>query len=442
MATKSKTTDISTGRISRRGFLRGAAAIGAFSIISGTALGLDGATPPSDRIRMGFIGVGGQGGGHLLGGAWTHVPGGYAGRKEVQIMGICDIRKSTREDRLNAVNTIYAERFGQANYNGCQGYVDFREMIARDDIDAVLIACPIHWHAIMTICAVEAGKDVYCEKPIAVSVEQSRAMAEAVKRNGRIYQAGTQQRSEYSDKFRVACQHIRAGAIGDIKEVYAYNVGGAYGWPGNPIGAPQPEPTDFDWNLFLGPAQWFPYDGNTGTFRFGGVGDINWAPHHYDFVHWVLGMDRTGPVEIWLDNGHPVYKYANGIIVHGAPYPGEPVGAVGGACFVGTKGRIAVDRENIVSYPANILKNPPPPQDINIYLNTGHANNFLECVRTRQATICDPETAHRSRTFVLLGGIALTLQRPLKWNPELERFENDDEANRMLSLATRSPWHV
>jgi len=435
--------------MTRRRFLRNAAAVGGLSLIPASALGLNGETPPSERIRMGFIGVGTQGGGHLLGGAWTHVPGGYVGRKEVQVMGVCDIRRETREQRVNAVNAIYAERFGQANYNGCTGYVDFREMIARDDIDAVLIACPLHWHAIMTIMCVEAGKDVYCEKPVAVAVEQGRAMVEAVKRTGRVFQAGTQQRSEWANKFRLTCQLVRSGRIGDLKEVYAYRAGGAYTWPGQ-CGSPQPVPDGLDWDLFLGPAQWLPYDGNAGTFRFGDVGDvargdvsdINWSPHHYDFVHWVLDADRTGPLEVWLENGKPAFRYANGVVVYGAPYPGEPVGEIGGACFVGTRGRIAVDRERIVSDPPSILRDPPAPQEVPLYQVTGHADNFLECIRTRQRTICDPETAHRAMTFVLLGGTVLKVRRPLKWDPVTERFINDEEANRYLSLATRPPWHV
>lgn len=431
----------SAGGITRRRFLRQAAAAGGVALIPGTALGLDGETPPSERIRMGFIGVGTQGGGHLLGGAWTHVAGGYAGRKEVQIMAVCDIRKERREERVHAVNTIYAERFGQANYNGCQGYNDFRELLDRDDIDAVLIACPLQWHSIMAILAMEAGKDVYCEKPIAVAVEWGRAVAETAKRTGRVYQAGTQQRSEYTSKFRVACELVRGGAIGDLKEVYAYRPGGAYAWPGE-CGAPQPVPEGFDWDLFLGPAQWIPYDGNPGTFRFSGVGDINWSPHHYDFIHWVLNMDRTGPVEIWMENGNPAYRYANGVVVYGAAYPGEPVGAIGGACFVGTRGRLAVDRENIVSDPPSILRTPLAPAAVPLYRSPGHASNFLECIRTRQRTICDAETAHRSMTFVLLGGIVSQLKRPLKWDPLAERFVNDDEANRMLSLATRPPWRI
>lgn len=427
--------------LTRRRFLQGAAAATGFTLLPGSALGLNGETPPSERIRTGHIGVGTQGGGHLIGGAWTHVNGGYAGRKDVQVMGVCDLRNERREEMVKAVNAGYAERFGQADYNGCTGHTDFREMIARDDIDAIVIACPLHWHAVMAIMAMEAGKDVYCEKPVAIAVEWGRALADTAKRTGRVFQAGTQQRSEFTGKFRLACQLVRSGRIGELKEVYAYRPGGGYAWPGG-LGAPQPEPKDYNWDLFVGPAQWIPYDGNTGTFRFSGLGDINWSPHHYDYIHWVLDADRTGPVEIWMENGNPAYRYANGVIVYGAPYPKEPVGEVGGACFVGTKGRIAVDRDNIVSDPPLILKDPPAQQDIPLYPSIGHANNFIDCIRTRQRTMCDAETAHRAMTFVLLGGMELQLKRPLKWDPAAERFIGDDEANRLLSVTARPPWHI
>ena len=427
--------------LSRRQFLCSSAALaGAPMLIPSSVLGLNGAVPPSERIRMGFIGQGGQGSGHLLGGAWTYVPGGYLARKEVQVMAVCDVRRERRERSCNAVNAAYAERFGQADYKGCSSYNDFRELLARDDIDAVLLALPLHWHAVMAMYAAVAGKDVYCEKPVAVTIEQGRSLADTIARTGRVYQAGTQQRSEYTTKFRVAYQAIRGGRIGQLKEVYGYKTGGSYAWPAG-MGKPQPVPDGFDWDLFLGPAQWLEFDGNASAFRFSS-GDINWTPHHFDFVHWVLDADRTGPLDVWFEEGAPAFRYASGVVVYGRPYPGEPVGDVGGACFVGTEGRLAVDRENIVSYPATVLKNPPGPQEVPMYWNTGHANNFLDCIRTRQRTICDAETAHRAMTLSLLGGIVMQLKRPLKWDPTTERFPNDEEANRLLSLSTRPPWHI
>src|SRR5581483_2482707 len=249
-------------KMTRRHFLRHtAAAIGAGlaapAIIPASALGRDGAVAPSERITMGFIGVGGQGTGHLLGGAWTYVAGGYAGRKEVQVLAVCDVWRDRRERACQRVNDHYAEVYGQGSYKSCEAYNDFREVLARPDIDAVLIATPAHWHATMVVMAAAAGKDIYCEKPSAVTIQESQAIVAAVKRYGRVYQAGTQQRSEYGGKFRQAAEFVRSGRIGKLKEIYAYRDGGAIFWP--PLfGSGKPMPEGFDWDLYLGPAPWFP----------------------------------------------------------------------------------------------------------------------------------------------------------------------------------------
>ena len=171
---------------------------------------------------MGFIGLGGQGSGHLLGGAWTYVPGGYVAREDVQVLAVCDVRRERRDAAWQRCNQIYAERFGRPGYDGVKAYNDFREVLARPDIDAVLMAVPYHWAAPMAIMAMRAGKDVYCEKPVAITVEQTQVLVETARRYGRVYQAGTQQRSEYGGKFRQACELVRNGRIGQLKEVYAY----------------------------------------------------------------------------------------------------------------------------------------------------------------------------------------------------------------------------
>ena len=442
---KHQTATSKTVPTSRRQFLRRtlAAVGGAMAaplIIPASALGLNGHMAPSERINWGHIGLGGQGGGHLIGGAWTYLTGGYLARNDVQVLAICDLRRSRREERLARVNKYYQEKYGKGKYRSCIAYRDFRELLARPDIDAVLVALPCHSHAYVATKAVEAGKDVYCEKPIAPTIQQGRNLVEAVQRHGRVYQAGTQQRSEFASKFRLVCELVRSGRLGQLKEVYGYRPGGLYSWPGG-MGKPQPITDDIDWDIFLLWTQWFPYDGNPGTFRFQ-TGDINWTPHHFDFIHWVLDADRTGPVEIWLDQGQPAFRYASGVIVYGRPYPKEPIGMEGGAVFVGTRGRIAVERSNLAAYPASLLKDRPGPNEVPLYRCSSHAGNFLECVRTRQKPICDVETAHRANTLVLLGGIVAQLKRPLKWDPQAERFLNDDEANRLLSVAARPPWHI
>ena len=430
--------------LSRRRFLSRTttaltAAFAAPTIIPASALGQNGLIAPSERVTMGFIGVGTQGGGHLLGGAWTYVAGGYAGRPDVQVLAVCDVWQDRRERACQRVNDHYAQVYGK-NYQPCQAYTDFRQVLDRPDIDAVLIATPAHWHATMAAMAAEAGKDIYCEKPSAVTIREGRAMLTAVRRYGRVYQAGTQQRSEYEGKFRRACEFVRSGRIGKLQSIYAYRDGGAIFWPTR-FGPAKPIPPGYDWDLYLGPAPWLPYDGITGPHRFD-IGELNWGQHHYDIVQWAAGADDTGPVEIFMEDDRSGYKYANGVVVYGKAYPGEPVGGEGGACFVGTNGRIAVDRTALVSDPPDIVHEPLRPNEVHLYRCDSHSGNFLECVRTRKKTICDADIAHRAASALLLGGIAKQLKRTIRWDPEVERFTDDDDADRLLSIAKRPPWRI
>jgi len=389
---------------------------------------------------MGFIGVGGQGGGHLLGGAWTYLTGGYAARPDVQVLAVCDVWKNRRDHAAQRVNEHYAKRSGETADTSCKAYIDFRDVLARADIDAVLIATPAHWHALMSIMAVKAGKDVYCEKPTAGTIRESRALRATVRRHGRIFQAGTQQRSEYGGKFRRACEFVHSGRVGKLKAIYAYRDGGAIRWPRR-FRPGRDVPAGLDWDLFLGPAPWFPFDGNTGAHRFD-IGELNWGQHHYDIVQWAAGADDTGPVEIFMEGGRSNYRYADGVTVYGKPYPGEKIGGSGGACFVGTEGRIAVDRNALVSDPPDLVRTPLKPEETHLYHSESHSGNFLECVRSRKRTICNEDVAHRAASALLLGGIAKQLNRTIKWDPEAERFDDDEQATRLLSIAKRPPWQV
>ena len=432
-------------RRSRRQFLAAGAtaARGAPLVFPASALGRDGHRPPGERIGMGFIGLGGQGSGHLLGGAWTYMPGGYIGRDEVQVLAVCDVRRERREAAQQRCNQVYADKFGRADYQGVAACPDFRDVLARPEIDAVLLALPYHWAGIMSVMAARAGKDVFCEKPICITVREGHNLVETCRRSGCIYQAGTQQRSEYDGKFRQACELVRNGRIGRLQEVYAYRSPGAFFPAARMAEASQPVPDGFDWDLWLGPLPWQPYAGGAGhTLPGFFVGDVNWSPHHYDVVHWIVDPDPTAGVEIWPEDGAVHYRYANGVVVHSTGYPGETVGAVGGACFVGTEGRIAVDRSHLVSHPASILREPVRPRDARVYHATSHSGNFLECVRTRRPTICDPHTAVASMTMILIGGIALALGRPVRWDPVQGAFPDDEAANRLLSYTPRPPWRL
>ena len=441
--------------LSRRRFLgRTAATFGAVlavpNLVPGSVLGLNAASAPSERINMGFIGLGGQGSGHLLGGAWTYVPGGYLARKDVQVRAVCDVRQERREHAQARCNAAYAQSSGQADYSGVAAYNDFREVLARPDIDAVLIAVPYHWAAPMATMAMKAGKDVYCEKPIAITVQEGRNLIDHAGRFARVYQAGMQQRSEYEGRFRLACELIRNGRLGQLKEVYAYRQPGAFfplPWTSD---ASQPVPAGFDWDLWLGPLPWRPFNGEAGHALSGCfIGDVNWAPHHYDIIQWTVNPDPRAPIEVNYEKTGPGpdncvihYRYANGVVVHSTGYPGEAIGNDGGACFVGTEGRLAVDRGNLATYPATLLKEPLRPDDARVYRVTGHSDNFLECVRTRRTTICHPETAVYTMNAILIGGIAMALQRSLKWDPVKAEFAGDAQANRLLSYPMRSPWRL
>jgi hypothetical protein len=440
---------------SRRHFLRQtatamSAALALPTIVPSSVFGRNGNVPPSERINMGFIGLGGQGGGHLLGGAWTYVPGGYIAREDVQVMGVCDVRKERRDHAHKRCNQIYAEKFSKPEYNGVQAYNDFRELLARPDIEAVLIAVPYHWAALLATMAMRAGKDVYCEKPIAITVREGQNLVETAKRYGRIYQAGTQQRSEYAGKFRLACELVRNGRIGQLKEVYAYRQPGAFyptHWTSN-TDATVPE--GFDWDMWLGPLPWRSFVKEPGHAIPGCfVGDVNWAPHHYDIIQWTVNPDPLAPIEVSFEdlsakrgNDTIHYHYSNGAVVHSGEYPGEKVGGEGGACFVGAEGRIAVDRSSIVSYPAKILEQPLCPDDKRVYRVNSHSGNFLDCVRSRRRTICHPETAVYTMNAILIGGISLILKRALKWDPVKVEFQGDAQANRLLSYTPRPPWRL
>jgi predicted dehydrogenase len=433
--------------ISRRSFLKraglAATAVAAPMIVPASVLGRGGAKAPSERIAMGFIGLGGQGSGHLMGGAWTYVPGGYVARKDVQVLAVCDVFRERRERARAHCNQVYADRLNQATYDGIRAYDDFREVLARPDIDAVLAAVPYHWSPVIACAAMRAGKDVYCEKPMAVTVNETKELLATANRWGRIYQAGTQQRSEYAGRFRLACELVRNNRIGKLKEVYAFRKPGVFFPSDLTPKASKPIPDGLDWDMWVGPLPWRPFNGMPvqtvpGLF----VGDVNWGPHHYDIIQWTVNPDVTAPIEAHCEGGNVRYRYSNGVVVKSEAYPGESVGPDGGACFVGTEGRIAVDRDNIVSYPESILKEPIHPNDIRVYHSTSHSGNFLDCVRTRQPTICNPDVAVYTMRALFTGGMALALQRPVTFDPVKAEFVNDAEANRFCSYAKRPPWWI
>jgi len=324
-------------------------------------------------------------------------------------------------------------------------YNDFRKLIACDDIDAVVILTPDFWHAPQVIAAAKARKDIYCEKPMSLVIDHGRKMVEAVRENKIIFQTGSQQRSEYGGKFRLAVELVRNGRIGQVKQVYV-----GVGAPPVPCDLPEePCPEGTDWEMWNAPApkrgynhvlcprgihNHFPAFRKYREYAGGGLADM--GAHHFDIAQWALGMDNSGPVKIEPPKGTSTkglkFTYANGVeMFHDG---------IGGCTFIGTEGKIIVTRSKITSDPKSILSEPLGPNDFRVQPSNNHAQNWLQSVYKRKLPICDVEIGHRSATICHLANIGYELRRPLKWDPEKERFLDDPEANKLVYRKLRSPW--
>ena len=428
---------IQSGTLSRRGFLtRAATAVAAPIFLRSSVFGADGATPPSQRLTLGFVGVGKMCYSHLCR---------FADLAEVEVRAVCDVQETKRQAAVKAVEERYAKRPGATTQGTRLGvYNDFRELLARPDIDAVVIGTPDHWHAIVAIQAAKAGKDVYCEKPMSLTIGEARAMVNAVRRYGRVFQTGSQQRS--SREFRFACEMVRSGRIGQLTSINV-NVGRT----SEDCYLPEePVPAGVDWDMWLGPAPWRPYNAIlcpppsfTGfphwrLYRdYSGGGMTDWGAHHFDIAQWGMGMDESGPSEIIPPDGKDVqlltYRYANGVTVyHG--------GGGRGVLFHGTEGKIEVSRGYLQTTPASLMQKPIGPNEVHLYNSPGHHADWLRAIRTRQRPICDVEVGCRSVSVCHLGNLAYWLKRPLKWDPAKEQFIGDAEANRWIDRPRRAPW--
>jgi predicted dehydrogenase len=418
--------------LSRRQFLQTSAAVGLGSPILAEE---PKKTPPSERLTLGFIGVGTMGRYHL---------GDFLGRKEVQVLAVCDVVAERRDDAKKIVETRYGKD-KKGEYKGCDAYADFRKIIDRKDIDAVVIATPDHWHAIPCRLAAAAKKDIYCEKPLTHNIAEGRAIVDAVAKNGIVFQTGSQQRTEFGNHFRLAVELVRNGRIGKVKTV-RIGVGG----PSKACNLPtEAIPEGTDWDFWLGPApergyhsdlcpkgihKHFPAWRNYWEFAGGQVADM--GAHHFDIAQWALDMDGSGPIEILPpEKGDTGLKfvYANGIeMFHG----GEA-----DCVFVGEKGTIRASRDKVTSDPAEIVETPIGEKEWHCYPANNHKKNWLECVRSRKNTICPAEVGHRSATVCHLCNIGYRLRKPLRWDPAKEQF-NDAEANKLLSREPRAKWKV
>ena len=423
-------------KFSRRQFIQTASAVGVSAPFILPSNVWSAPTPPGNRITMGFIGVGTQGRGLLSG---------FLGSKETQVLAVSDVDTTRRESAQKTVNDHYGKQAG-SQYKGCDPYQDFRELIARKDIDAVCIATPDHWHAYVAIAAANAKKDIYCEKPLSLTIHEARAMVNATRKNKRVFQTGSMQRS--SSEFHKACELVRNGRIGKVQQVVV-DVGPSSVWCDLPEEKMEP---GLNWDMWLGPSPQRPYNSilsprgvhkhfpDWRNYReYSGGMMTDWGAHHFDITQWGLGMDESGPVEIIPPENPKAtkglrYIYANGVeVIHGDS---------GGVLFIGSSGKIFVNRGKFKADPESLAEDPIPDNGIHLYKSSNHLEDFLTCIRTRKRPICDVEVGCRSVTVCHLGNLAYWNHRRLKWNPAKEQFIGDPEANYWLDRAKRGPWTV
>ena len=444
--------------LTRRNFLHaaGAAAAGLPFFVPASVRG---AGAPSNRITVAMIGAGNQGFNDMKN---------FLKLDEAQVVAVCDVNRGSygyrdekqfcgREPAQKAINEHYAKKTASGRYQGCAAYSDFREVLARRDIDAVAIVVPDHWHGVMTVAACKAGKDIYCEKPLSLTVRQGQQMVAAVRRYQRVLQTGSHERSNPAT-IR-ACELVRNGRIGQLKKIttfvgYHNKVGPGPGW------RPMPVPEGFDYAKWLGPAPLAPYHKDRCLYRFRFIYDYsggqitNFGAHSNDMAQWAMGTDDTGPVEVemleakFLPKGslfdaatETKYRcrYANGVELTCV----TDISQVG-ARFEGTEGMVQTGYAGLITKPESLKTSTIGHDEVHLGQGDNHFRNFLDCVKSRRDPVAPIETGHRSATVCHLGNIAIRLgtRKVLAWDPAAERFTNDDDANAMLSRPLRGPWEM
>lgn len=451
--------------LSRRTILKGAAAVSAAAafptIIPSSALGDDKKTAPSNRLNLGFIGIGKQASGHL---------NFMLGRTDTQVIATCDVDATRREHFRKSVDTKY-EELKRKDYKGCVGIVDYHELLARKDIDAVVIGTPDHWHTAILIDAANAKKDIYCEKPLTLTIHEAKTAIEAVRKHDVVFQTGSQQRSE--GPFREVVDYIRSGKLGKIKEVFV-----GIGVTSKPCDLPAETPkAEIDWERWLGQAPTRPYHSrlahagelpgaypfNPGwrDFReFSGGYVTDWGAHHFDITQWALQMDGSGPDEIhppekegdeygakFIYRNSPagdeiVVHHVHQVFEHDDAKTGKKVKETNGILFVGEKGKIFVSRSVKISQPESILATPLTDADKKLP-NTGqHRVNWLECIRNRTRPVCDIAVGAGSATVCHLVNLAYWHHTKLKWDPKKWEFIGGAGDNAWLTRPRREPYKL
>ncbi|MFP4190919.1 MAG: Gfo/Idh/MocA family protein [Candidatus Hydrogenedentota bacterium] len=422
--------------LTRRQILKAAAgaALTGPLIVPARVWGQEGNSSPSDQITMGCIGVGSMGSGNMRG---------FLSRNDVRVLAVCDVDENHLEEARNHVNDHY-------DNEDCDTYTDFRDLVARDDIDAVMIATPDHWHCLTALAAVRAGKDVYCEKPITHTHEEGMALVEAVRQHEVVWQTGSQQRS--SGNFRRGVELVRNGVIGRLEHVEVGLPSGSEG----PTHSPEDPPDHVDYDFYCGPSEKIPFDPQRFHWdwrwhlNFGGGQLMDWINHHNDIAHWGMGMDDSGPLEVKATGEFPpedsAYNapyhytvdsvYPNGVTVNMSD--SNPMGAR----FEGTNGWVRVDRGHFSASEDEWTADDFDAGPIQVYRSNDHRGNFIDCVKSRQRTICPPGVSYRSCTPGWLAYASMFTDRKVKWDPAREQIIDDDEAAEYLKFNPRGDWSL
>jgi len=448
------------GSASRRDFLKTATAaiVGAPYIIT-SSMRRAAAAPASERIVMGICGPGKQGLGLMK--RFLRIP-------EVQMVATCDVCTARRDYAARLMDEHYAKAKDKGSYKGAKAHAHFRELLGRNDIDAVIIAVPDHWHAIVAIEACKQGKDVYCEKPLSLTIHEAHQMMLAARKHDRVFQTGSQQRVEFEGKFRRACELVRNGHIGKIEKVQVCVKVKNWVEHSQPCDLPtEPVPAGLDWDFWLGPApqrgynkilcpngiseeppedmKGQPFYTNFPDWRnykeYSGGSMTDFGAHHFDIAQWGLNMDNSGPVEVLPAKGDQpmTYKYPNGVIMEKI----DDLEGTSGLRFIGTKGVVAVSREWIKTDPREIADKPIPPEG-RIYPTEpeDHKRDFIDCVKSRKRPIADVEIGARSVTVCHLGNLVYWNNRAIKYDPQNWQIVGDDEAAKWLDRPKRAPWRL
>jgi predicted dehydrogenase len=431
--------------LTRRAFLKGAGALAlaAPTLISGSALGLEGRPAPSNRITMGCIGLGGEGLGKN-----TRA---FCGQSDAQVLAVCDVDPQHLAEGKHVVEAAYAGAMKSGEYKGCDTYADFREVLARPDIDGVMVSTPDHWHVPISLMAIRAGKDVQCEKP-SLTIQEGRVLSDTVRRHGTVFQWSTEDRA-------MGCHHrmaelVRNGRIGKLQRILV----GLPGGPGSPGNAtPQPVPPGFDYEMWLGQAPWAPYCSDRIHWNFRWINDYSggmltdWGAHLMDTAQWGNDTEHSGPVEVegkgkshrdglWNSfyDFEIRYRYATGVemLVHSH---GVMLRFEGTDGWVGNNGWLG----QVEASSKAILNSVIGPGEVKLYTNpAGEHRDFLDCVKSRRDPYFPAEIGHRCFTVLHIGNISMWTGRKLAWDPAKEQFVGDAEANRYLARSMRSPWRL